>query len=360
VLAALPDVHLVVSSSCDVYRAYSSLHHDVVTDAVPLDESSPVRTEPYPYRGQIAGMEDYEKLHVEERVLARGAIVLRFGAVYGEHTYQHREWFVLRRVAAGRRRIPIGTGTFVFSRVYVTDVARAVRLAVESDVRGEIFNITERRTPSIGLLARQILDACGSGAELVCVPDEALPPDLRITRVIAQDLLVDSAKARRKQKTPASMRTIAPCSVCEALGVCRLAVDERVHDDGRRRVSEKHRVAGLHTHPGREVTRPVFAGRHRRERHTVAVHFLDGRAPPAELNFRRLCVEVDRQQVALAHADPVLPHRRREDGLHGIARSQPAHDARRPVGRHCNCQSDVHIVSFNEETAGRARGSETV
>ena len=39
------DRRLVVLSSMDVYRAYGSLHAGAVSDAVPLDETSPVRTE---------------------------------------------------------------------------------------------------------------------------------------------------------------------------------------------------------------------------------------------------------------------------------------------------------------------------
>src|SRR5688572_9511167 len=73
VVAALPcDVRLLVLSSMDVYRAYSSVlaayssvHAGTETDAVPLDESSPLRTERYPFRGLLLGLENYEKLDVE-------------------------------------------------------------------------------------------------------------------------------------------------------------------------------------------------------------------------------------------------------------------------------------------------------
>src|SRR5688572_27127413 len=104
VLAAFPGDgrRLVVLSSMDTYRAYGSLHAGVVTDAVPLDETSPVRPERYPYRGQMPGMDDYEKLEVEERWLARRATVCRLPMVIGEHDYQRRQEPVLRRVRAGR------------------------------------------------------------------------------------------------------------------------------------------------------------------------------------------------------------------------------------------------------------------
>jgi nucleoside-diphosphate-sugar epimerase len=200
VLGAFPgdDVHLAVLSSMDTYRAYGSLHAGTVTDAVPLDETSPVRGERYPYRGQMPGMDDYEKLEVEERWLARGGVVCRLPMVIGEHDYQRRQEFLLRRVRAGRTRIPVGAGTALLTHGYVGDVARGVRLVLESDQRGEVFNFGERRTPPMALRARQILDAAGAAdTELVPVTDDALPPDLGILGSVAQPLLVSSEKAMR-------------------------------------------------------------------------------------------------------------------------------------------------------------------
>jgi nucleoside-diphosphate-sugar epimerase len=205
VLGAFPAggaLRLVVLSSMDTYRAYGSLHAGTVTDAVPLDETSPVRPERYPYRGQMPGMDDYEKLDVEERWLGRAGTVCRLPMVFGEHDYQRREEFVLRRVRAGRREIPMGAGTALLTFGYVDDIARGVRLAIEADpavAAGEVFNFGEERSPTMELRARRILEAAGAddSTELVRVPDEALPPDLGILGSIAQPLLVSSAKARR-------------------------------------------------------------------------------------------------------------------------------------------------------------------
>src|SRR5215831_16181535 len=70
---ALPtQARLVVLSSIDVYRAYTSLLAETITDPVPLTEDSPVRSQRYPYRGQGRDLDDYEKLDVEEVYLARG------------------------------------------------------------------------------------------------------------------------------------------------------------------------------------------------------------------------------------------------------------------------------------------------
>jgi nucleoside-diphosphate-sugar epimerase len=143
-------------------------------------------------------MEDYEKLDVEELYLERDATVLRLPMVYGPNDYQRREEFVLRRVRAGRTRIPTGSGTWLSTHGYVADIARGVRLALESDAApGEVFNLCETRTHPEGAWAQMILDAAGSGAELVRVPDDALPDDLSTLGVVGQHLLASNAKARR-------------------------------------------------------------------------------------------------------------------------------------------------------------------
>ncbi|NUP47770.1 MAG: NAD-dependent epimerase/dehydratase family protein [Catenulispora sp.] len=192
-LLALPDgLRLVALSSGDVYRAYESARAGIHTDAVPLTERSPLRT-----TRNLDGPQ-WENLDIEARYLGAGAVVLRLGAVYGEHDYQHRQEFILRRVRAGRTKIPVGAGTILFSRVYVGDVATAVAAALETAaVEGQVFNIAESATPSMRLLAEQILAVAGSDAQLVPVPDQVLPADLRITRAGAQALLFDASKARQ-------------------------------------------------------------------------------------------------------------------------------------------------------------------
>jgi nucleoside-diphosphate-sugar epimerase len=197
-LAALPDgIRLVVISSIDVYRAFGALNDDRETDPVPLDENSPVREQRYPYRGVRDGMDDYDKLDVEDAYLHRGGTSLRLPMVYGEHDYQRREEFILRRVRAGRKQIPVGAGMWLACRGYVRDVALGARLALESAAAaGEVFNLCEERTFSMGLWSRMILDAAGSDAELVRVADDRLPDDLKPTGVMSQHILASARKAR--------------------------------------------------------------------------------------------------------------------------------------------------------------------
>jgi nucleoside-diphosphate-sugar epimerase len=198
-LAAVPEqARLVVLSSVDVYRAYTALLKGVESDPVPLDEESPVRDERYPYRGQDRDLDDYEKLDVEEVYRARSGTVLRLPMVHGAYDRQRREEFILRRVRAGRRRIPFGAGTWLTCRGYVGDIAAGIRLALEhTDVAGEIFNLAERRTASMRLWAEQILHVAGFEADLVRVADGVLPEDMRYTGSVSQHLQADASKARR-------------------------------------------------------------------------------------------------------------------------------------------------------------------
>lgn len=197
-LSAIPnDVRTVVLSSMDVYRAYEAFHAGAATEPVPLNEASPTREKRYPYRGKLEGMDDYEKLDVEGVYLEREAAILRLPFVYGERDEQRRQEFVLRRIRGGRRRMPIGAGNWVGTHGYVRDVARGVRLTVESQLTaGEILNLGEPKSRSIRQIAEAVIRASGADLELVRVPDDRLPSDLRITGAIPQHFMVDSSKAR--------------------------------------------------------------------------------------------------------------------------------------------------------------------
>jgi nucleoside-diphosphate-sugar epimerase len=202
VLPHLPDVHLVVLSSMDVYRAYELILDG--SDAagpvpVPFDEDGALREGRYPYRGRDMGEDDYDKLDVEPEYLRRGGTALRLAMIYGPRDPQRREEFVLRRVRAGRTRVPVGPGSTLFTRLHVDDAALAVLAVLDRPAvaSGQVFNIGEGSSYSVLGWIRLILAAAGHSAELVPVPQDRLPADLRLTRLISQHLLVSSAKATR-------------------------------------------------------------------------------------------------------------------------------------------------------------------
>jgi UDP-glucose 4-epimerase len=202
------EVRLVVLSSQDVYRQFHRLRTGTTPiDGVPLDEDSPLRSGPerYLFRGEArpagvgaAGMDDYENLDVEEVVLPRGATVLRLSMVYGERDPMRREEFVLGQVRAGAEQIEVGAGTLLWTRCWVRDVARAVRLACERDTAaGLALNIGERRTVPVLAWVRMILAAAECDAPVVVVPDDALPSGLRWTGARAEHVLTDASRARQ-------------------------------------------------------------------------------------------------------------------------------------------------------------------
>jgi nucleoside-diphosphate-sugar epimerase len=117
--------------------------------------------------------------------------------VYGEHDYQLREDFILRRIRAGRTRIPFGAGTWLACRAYVRDVAHGVHLALKTpEAAGQVLNLCEDLTYSMGMWSRMIIGAAGSTVELVRVPDELLPEDLKPTGSMTQHIVVSGRKAR--------------------------------------------------------------------------------------------------------------------------------------------------------------------
>lgn len=200
VAPVLPEVPTVVLSSQDVYQAFTGLRTGRCESPVPVCEDSELRRERYPYRGlDLAAVpEDYDKLDVEDRWLARNAVILRLPLIYGPHDRQRREDLVLRRLRAGRARIPIGAGNLLWTRGYVDDVATGVLAALDSRVAdGMAVNLGEPRTLPIRGWIEQILTAAGADVELVRVPDSALPADLALTAAPAQHLLFCVQRAER-------------------------------------------------------------------------------------------------------------------------------------------------------------------
>jgi nucleoside-diphosphate-sugar epimerase len=198
VLPHLPDAQLVLLSSIDVYRAYELILAGRGGEPVPISEESPLREGRYPLRGLLPSLgEHYDKLDVEPGYLARGGTALRLSMIYGERDGQRREEFILRRVRADRRRIPVGAGTSLDTRCYVGDVASAVLAVLDhpAAAAGQVFNVGDPVTDTVRDYAGRILAAAGYRAELVTVPEPLVPDDMEATKSIAQHFLVDSRKA---------------------------------------------------------------------------------------------------------------------------------------------------------------------
>lgn len=192
----LPDVPRVVLSSQDVYRAYELILADDEGEPVPIDEAAPLRRGREPYRGRGWEPPDYDKIYVEDAYLAHGGVVLRLPQTYGEYDGQRREEPLLRRVRAGRDEIPVGAANLLWSRGYVGEIARAVLAVLDRpSLKGEVFNLAEPTCRSHLGWARTVLAAAESTTQLVRVPDEMLPGDLRMFGTRRQHVLISSEKA---------------------------------------------------------------------------------------------------------------------------------------------------------------------
>jgi len=198
VLAALPDVPLVMLSSCDVYPMLGALLRGTQDCDVPIDEDTPVRAERYPYRGVYDGMDDYDKLDCEPQYLERGGVVLRLPFITGPHDPQRREELVLSRIRAGETRMEIGAANTVITRLLARDVGTAVDAVLRAGVEREVFVLGDHPSATVRQLCEEIVRAAGSTMELVTTADESsLPEDVLLTKTHQQHLLVSPAKAMR-------------------------------------------------------------------------------------------------------------------------------------------------------------------
>ena len=207
---------IVVLSSGDVYRANDVLSRRIQSteiDPTPLSELSPLRDRLYPYRGlpvpPMAGtnVDNYEKILVERAVMGNAQLpvtILRLPMVYRPGAYsdkKRRFWAYLKRMDDGWPAVLFDQRTRPWraSWGYVTDVADAVRLAVENDgAAGEIYNVGEAEGLDMQGWVRELAAAAGWHGRIV-VADEPCPaPNLPRGMNLDQNLDMDSAKIRRE------------------------------------------------------------------------------------------------------------------------------------------------------------------
>ncbi|MDR1494089.1 MAG: NAD-dependent epimerase/dehydratase family protein [Planctomycetaceae bacterium] len=146
---------VVILSSIDVYKAYEifcGLSNASVVPA-PFDEQAELRNVLYLYRGKLDTdfAYDYEKILVEKAALqspALDAIILRLGMVYGRNDPNHRFSEPIQKMYQNVKQIELSENTAGFrsSKCYVKDVAYGVKLATESNIRNEIYNLAAQKT----------------------------------------------------------------------------------------------------------------------------------------------------------------------------------------------------------------------
>lgn len=141
---------IVAVSSGDVYRAYGRFMKSEpgAVEAMPLREDSPLRDELYPYRNDATPTDAleywYEKILVERALMASDSLpgtVLRLPKVYGPDDNQNLA------TVFGFRAHP----NWRWTHGHVDNVAHAISIAVvDSRAEGEIYNVGENYTPTVG------------------------------------------------------------------------------------------------------------------------------------------------------------------------------------------------------------------
>jgi UDP-glucose 4-epimerase len=170
---------LVFSSSASVYG-----------DAVyaPMDEAHPFNNRTFYGATKIAGE---QFLRAFNEMYGLNYVALRYFNVYGPRqdykgTYTNVIMKVLDRLDHAQPPIIYGDGRQAYDFIFVTDVARANVLALQSDVSDVALNVTTGVKTSINDLVALLLELTGSG----------LRPTYRPTsQVFVTDRLGDPTKA---------------------------------------------------------------------------------------------------------------------------------------------------------------------
>ncbi|WP_335999784.1 NAD-dependent epimerase/dehydratase family protein [Halorientalis halophila] len=87
--------------------------------------------------------------------------------IYGPHDYTGRVDYWIERVSEHDRVLVPGDGTNVWHRVYVEDVARALRIVAEDGEPGEAYNVGDRRATTLDELVEGVATVLGESVEIV-------------------------------------------------------------------------------------------------------------------------------------------------------------------------------------------------
>ena len=128
-----------------------------------------------------AGLATYstKKIAMEKKLLATAVCpvsILRPGAIYGPYSKHAREWFFVKRLLDGRKRIPLAyDGQSRFHPTSVENIAAAV-LANTKGLLPAITNVVDPTAPTIREIASAIMSELGIEAEIIGLSGHIFPP----------------------------------------------------------------------------------------------------------------------------------------------------------------------------------------
>lgn len=201
-------------SSQDVYRAFGRVNKKETgpVEPPPITEDSPLREHLYPYRSEPPRaaddpqkwQDDYDKMLVERAVMSEPELpgtMLRLPMVYGSGDYQHRMYYILKRMDDHRPAILLDEleAQWKWTHGYVDNVAAAIALAViDERAAGRIYNVGEPITFTWAQWVAKIGEAAGWRGRIVTAPPGTLPEPLSAGINAEQHIEVDSARIRRE------------------------------------------------------------------------------------------------------------------------------------------------------------------
>jgi nucleoside-diphosphate-sugar epimerase len=206
---------MVALSSMDVYRACGVLHGSEPGPlaALPLDEDSPLRTklETYP-PAQIEQLQpvfgwldsEYDKISVERAILGDSEVdgrVIRLPMVYGPGDRLHRFGQILKQMDQHVLQVPFheAVARWRGTRGYVENVAAAIVVVTEADtVPSRVYNVGDEDTLSELGWAGLIAEAAGWHGDLVVLPSDRAPAELKMPGNLAQHWVADTSRIRRE------------------------------------------------------------------------------------------------------------------------------------------------------------------
>jgi nucleoside-diphosphate-sugar epimerase len=144
---------------------------------MPIPENAPLHNDPTVnkfyhnvYLGEQAVMEGHQNGYFK-------ATVVRYPVIYGPRAVPPLEWYWVKRILDGRRKLVMpGGGTTLVQRGYAQNLAHAVALALEKDnAAGQIYNTGDERSLTIKDIVNIMADALGHQWEQISVPIDLAP-----------------------------------------------------------------------------------------------------------------------------------------------------------------------------------------
>ncbi len=174
---------LAVISSASVYCDAEGRTLDEAKQCGFPDFPEPIRED---HRTVEPGPQTYstKKVAIERRLLDGARVpvtVLRPCAIHGPHTKHAREWWFVKRLLDGRKRIPLAYGgRSRFQTTSVQAIAQAVRFSLREN-GPQVLNVADADAPTVAEIGRAIMSAMGRHADLLGLPDAPYPPVLGAT-----------------------------------------------------------------------------------------------------------------------------------------------------------------------------------